>query len=94
MSLVVIGMQKYPLKQLSMILVVNSTDLDSDKLILETVKKYSTSYEVKSKNLTPSTLDMIIEIKVDAESELVHEVLHIDGVTSASILSHNGEITV
>ena len=94
MSLVVLGMQKYPLKKLSMILVVNSTNIDSDVDIIATVDKYSQGYKVKSKNLTPSTLDMIIEIKVDSESRLVHEVLKIDGVTSASILSHDGEITV
>ena len=93
-SLVVLGMQKYPLKKLSMILVVNSTDIDSDTAILETVAKYSENYKVKSKNLTPSSLDMVIEIKVDAESRLVREVLNIEGVTSASILSHDGEITV
>lgn len=94
MSLVVLGMQKYPLKKLSMILVVNSTNIDSDVDIIATVDKYSQGYKVKSKNLTPSILDMIIEIKVDSESRLVHEVLKIDGVTSASILSHDGEITV
>ena len=93
-SLVVLGMQKYPLKKLSMILVVNSSDIDSDTAILETVAKYSENYKVKSKNLTPSSLDMVIEIKVDAESRLVREVLNIEGVTSASILSHDGEITV
>ena len=93
-SLVVLGMQKYPLKKLSMILVVNSTNIDSDTAILETVAKYSENYKVKSKNLTPSSLDMVIEIKVDAESRLVREVLNIEGVTSASILSHDGEITV
>ncbi len=93
MSLVVIGMQKYPMKKLSMILVVNSSDIDSDTAILQTVAKYSQSYKIKSKNLTPTTLDMIVEVKVDAESRLVREVLEIEGVTSASLISHDGEIT-
>ena len=37
---------------------------------------------------------MVIEIKVDEESNLIHEIMKIDGVTSASVLSHDGEITV
>lgn len=93
MSVVVVVLQKYPLRKLSSILVVNSTNLESDKEIISVVKEYSKNYKVKSKNLTPSKLDMIVEIKLDEESELVHRVLKIDGVTSASILTHDGEIT-
>jgi uncharacterized membrane protein YhiD involved in acid resistance len=93
MSVVVILMQKMPLKKMSMILVVNSTNLDSDKEILETVKKYSKGYKIRSKNLTPDSLDMIVELRVEAESDLVKDILNLDGVTSASILTHDGEIT-
>lgn len=93
MSVVVLLMQKYPLKKQSMLLVVNSSDIDSDKQILETVKKYSRFFRVKSRNLTTSQLDMIIEIKTNEDSVLAHEVLAIEGVTSASVLTHDGEIT-
>lgn len=93
MSVVVLLMQKYPLKKQSMLLVVNSTNIDSDKQILETVKKYSRFIRIKSRNLTPSQLDMIIEIKTDEDSALAHEVLAIEGVTSASVLTHDGEVT-
>lgn len=94
MSIIVILMQKYPIKKLSMILVVNSTSLDSDTEILDVVKKYSKHYKVKSRNLTPNALDLIIEINVAEDTDLIHDILKIDGVTSASILTHDGEITV
>lgn len=94
MSVIVILMQKYPIKKLSMILVVNSTSLDSDTEILDVVKKYSKHYKVKSRNLTPNALDLIIEINVAEDTDLIHDILKIDGVTSASILTHDGEITV
>lgn len=93
MSIVVIVMQKYPLKKQSMILVVNSTNLEEDKAILNTVKEYSKNFIVKTKNVTASELEMIIEIKVEKESEIVQKLLKINGVTSASILTHDGEIT-
>ena len=93
MSVVVVLMQKYPVKKQSMLLVVNSTNIDSAGLIVKTVKEYSPFCNVKSKNLTPTTLNMIVEVKVDAESELAREILKIDGVTYASILSHDGEVT-
>ena len=92
-SIVVVLMQKYPLKKTSMILVVNSTKTGSDEKILAIVSKYSTYHKVKSRNLTPASLDMVIEISTDKDSELVHEILEVEGVTSASVLTHDGEIT-
>ena len=93
MSVVVVVVQKYPDSKLSMVLVVNSSKLDVDKTILETVKKFSKTCKVKAKNLTRDSLNMVIEIKVSDESELVHEIMKIDGVVAASVLSHDGEIT-
>ena len=93
-SIVIFVMQRYPSKKSSKVLVVNSSDTESDKLIIETVKKHSKYCQVKSKNLTATTLDMVIEIKIDEESNLIHEILRINGVASASVLSHDGEITV
>ena len=92
MSIVVLVMRKYPMRKQSMLLVVNSTKPENDKEIMNIVRKYSKYGRIKSKNMTDSKLDMIIEVKVDEESELIHEVLTIDGVVSAAILSHDGEV--
>ncbi len=93
MSILIFIMQKYPLRKQSFVLVVNSDSIDNDESIIEVVKKFTKSYAIKSKNLTPTKLDMIIEIKVDSESNLIKEIIKIEGVTSASILSHDGDIT-
>ncbi|MBE7064277.1 MAG: DUF4956 domain-containing protein [Ruminococcaceae bacterium] len=93
MAVIVVFLQMYPVKKASMILVVNSTSLDSDKKILDVVKSFSKSYKIKSKNLTRTTLDIIVEVNVADESELLSEVMKLDGVTMASLLSHDGEIT-
>ena len=93
MTLVVVVMQWYPDKKMSMLLIVNSSDTGSDAEILDVVKKYCKFYQVRSKNLTKTSLDLIIEVKVKAESELVHEILKIEQVTSANLLSHDGEVT-
>ena len=94
MTVVVFALVKYPNKKMSMILVVNSTRIDSDKEIIDKIKAFTKIYQVKSKNMTPTTLDMIVELKVSEESDLVKELIAIDGVTSASMLSHDGEVTV
>ena len=75
------------------ILVVNSACPDNDGAILEAVKRHAKWYKLKSKNLTDHSLDMVLELAIAEESPLVHELVALDGVTSASILSHDGEIT-
>ena len=85
--------QVYPQKKLSMVLVINSEAHANDDEILTTVKGYCKSYKIKSKNLTPSKADYVIEVNINAENNLLRDLMKIDGVNAASILSHDGEIT-
>ena len=93
MTFTVVVMQKYPLKKLSMILIVNAAKADADVEILSIVKQHCKYYKIKSKNLTPKSMDLIIEVKVDAESKLVNEIIAVEGVTAANLLSHDGDVT-
>ena len=92
-AVVIVVLQKYPRQKLSMILVVNSSDPDSDAAILETVRSRAKWCRLKSKNLTQNGLNLVLELAVEEESPLVHEVMALNGVTSASLLTHDGEIT-
>lgn len=94
MAIVVVVLQKYPDKKLSKILILNSSDLDVSDTVMEIVKKYSKACKIKSRNLTKSSLDMIVEIKTNEDTSLSKELLALEGVTSVSILTHDGEITV
>ena len=74
-------------------LVVNSSVMDGEAAILEVVKKYSKAYKVKSRNLSKGRLDMVVELRVKDESGLVSEVAAMDGMISASLIAHDGEVT-
>ena len=93
MTVIIIVLQKYPDKKLSKILIINSSDIESDSAVLDIVKKYCKNYKIKSKNITKNSLDMIIEINISDDNNMLQEILSIDKITSASILSHDGEIT-
>ena len=94
MTVIVFVLIKYPERKLSMLLVVNSTKPDSDKEIIGKVTSFTKTYKIKSKNLTATSLNMVIELKIKEESELIHEIMNVEGVSSATILSHDGEVTV
>lgn len=82
-----------PVGKAPMMLVVNSTEMNGEKAVLDVVGKYARYYKVKSRNLSKGRLDLVIELKVKEESALVSEVAALDGMLSASMISHDGEVT-
>ena len=82
-----------PVAKAPMILVVNASELDAEEAIVAVVKQYAGSSTVKSRNMTKSSLDLIIELRTAEGSKLVREVLDIPCVCSASLMNHDGEVT-
>lgn len=83
----------FPVAKAPQILLVNSESHKNEKEILRTVKKYCSLYKVKARNLTKEHLDMAIEVRVKEEGELVNSLVELSDVVSASLVSHDGEVT-
>lgn len=82
-----------PVAKAPLILVVNSSDIDSEPQIMELVKKHSSNYGIKSRNMTKNNLDLIIELRTGEGSSLLREILDTEFVSSASLMAHDGEVT-
>lgn len=76
-----------------MILLVNADEISAEEDIIQVIEEYCSLYKVKARNLTKDHLDMAIEVKVKEESKLITDLMGLDDVTSASLLSHEGEVT-
>ena len=92
-TLGILILDRMPVARAPMILVVNSTDLDAEAAVEETVKKYTKFFSVKSRNMTADTLDLVVELRTEQGAALVRDVMHLKGIASASLLSHDGEVT-
>ena len=77
-----------------MLLVVNTTDLDAETKIMEVVNKHAKHPRVKSRNMTKDTLDLIIELRTESGDKLIRETMELDGISSASLMTHDGEATL
>lgn len=82
-----------PIAKAPQILLINSDDYNQEKEILKVVENYCSLYKVKARNLTKEHLDLAIEVKVKEEGELVNALIELKNVTSASLVSHDGEVT-
>lgn len=86
-------LDRLPVAKAPHILVINTADLDSEEKILEIIKEYAKNERVKSRNLTENSLDLVLELRTDAGSELLRKLHDVEGITSASLLTHDGEAT-
>lgn len=82
-----------PVSKAPMLLVINAGTCDAEELVMETVKRYTKVFSVKSRNLTKNGLDMIIELRIKEGGALVKEIGLLEQVDSVSLLSHDGEVT-
>ena len=89
----IICLNSLPIAKAPLILVINASDLDAETPITSVVKKYAKQFTVKSRNMTKSSLDLIIELRTGEGRSLIREVLDIPSVSSASLMSHDGEVT-
>ena len=89
----IVILDRLPVAKAPQILVINASDPEAETKLLEVVGKYARHSTVKSRNMTASSFDLILELRTDAGRELLREILGIDSVTSASLLAHDGEVT-
>ena len=82
-----------PVAKAPMILVVNADDLDAEEAIVAAATQYVKHLQVKSRNMTDVSLDLVIELRTAEGSALVRDVKKVAGVTAVSLLAHDGEVT-
>ena len=82
-----------PVAKAPTILVVSASDLKLEAKVLSIAEKYCRGIQVKARNMTASTLDLTVEVRTAEGSDLLLELMELEGILSASLLSHDGEVT-
>lgn len=92
LTVIILLLDWLPMSKAPMILVVNTTNVDQEKGIIEVVKKYCKHPVIKARNVKHDILDITIEVNVK-DGEVVKEINNLQGVTYVALLSHDGEVT-
>ncbi|MGM9548714.1 MAG: DUF4956 domain-containing protein [Faecousia sp.] len=77
----------------ALLLLVNGTDSKIQAELKQVLKNNTSFYKIKSRNMTGTGIDMIVELKTKDEDTLIEKVLAIPMVESATLMTHDGEIT-
>ena len=77
----------------ALLLLVNGTDSKIQAELEQVLKDGTRFYKIKSRNMTGTGIDMIVELKTKDEGALIEKVLAIPAVESATLMTHDGEVT-
>lgn len=92
-TIVLLALELFPAKKESLLLIVNAEDCDVEEELKTVIAGHTKNYHVRSRNLTMSGMDMIVELRVKDGGSLLKEVGELKKVRSVSLLSHDGEVT-
>lgn len=84
---------RLPIARAPQVLVINSNRINSEEEIQKIIKRFCTANKVKARNISANHLDMAIEIRTKEESKLVENLMKVEGVSSISLVAHDGEVT-
>ncbi len=91
-TVVIFVLDRIPVLKAPMIMVVNA-GAEADAAILAKIKENTNSFEEKSRVLTNGNLELVYELRTVDVPALSRSVSSVEGVTSVSVMSHEGEVS-
>ncbi len=92
LTIVIVFLNWMPVSKSPMIMVINCSNIDMEKDIMEIIKKHCKHPMVKARNIKHNILDLTIEVNVK-DGEVVKSVNSLQGVSYVALLAHDGEVT-
>ena len=92
-TIVMLGLHYVPNAKPALILLVNGTGADVQEAVKQVLEENTKWYQIKSRNVSASGMDMIVELKTKQEDTLTQKILAVPGVENATLMTHDGEVT-
>ena len=77
-----------------LVLVVNARTYACEQEIMAIVRKNCSVHRVKARNISRDNLNLVVEISAERQYELIESLMMVPQVANASVVEHNGDITV
>ena len=78
----------------TLILVVNAKNYDCEERVLQIVRHNCSRYKVRSRSVTEAGMSLAVEVKCRKPGALIEELMESRAVRTASLVEHDGEISV
>ena len=77
-----------------LILVINANSHKYETEIMDVVKNRCRYVRTRARNVTKTNLNLAIEVKVIDQIALIDDLMNLEYITSASLVEHDGEVTM
>ena len=94
LTLILLALTKLPAAHPSQLLVINAASLEAEPTVMALLNRYSRTVKVHSRSVTASGMNLSIELRTKDEHQLIGELLGVPGIRSATMVAHDGQITV
>lgn len=74
------------------LLVLKVDGADAEKQAMSIIKQKTSAHKVDSKSATKAATTLIVEVKTKNGSQMVDELTSVEGVISATLMKHEGEV--
>ena len=78
----------------TLILVVNAKHYDCEERVLQIVRHNCSKHKVRSRSVTEAGMSLAVEVKCRKPGALIEELMESRAVRTASLVEHDGEISV
>ena len=91
-ALFMVILDMFPTLKSPCLAVISADSADCYDKIKECAEKYTKKCRIRSKNISSKGMELILETKIKNEAEFSKALAEIEGVTSVSIMAHDGEV--
>lgn len=92
-TIVMMALHFVPHAKPALLLLINGTDPRVQQELEQIIRSNTLSYTIKSRNVGKASIAMIVEVKVSDEITLINNLLSVESVQKANLMTHDGEIT-
>lgn len=78
----------------NLVLVINANSHKHEAEIMEVVKNRCRYVRTRARNVTKTNLNLAIEVKAIDQIALIDDLMELEYITSASLVEHDGEVTM
>ena len=94
LTVIIVLFSMLPNAKGNLILVINAVSFENEKQIMKIIKENCSYFKIRARNVTKTNLNLAVEIQTVKEDILIQNLIVMDEVISASLVEHDGEVTV
>ncbi len=94
LTIVIVVFSMLPQARNSMILVINAKSYKNESEIMQIVNEECSYIKMRARNVSKDGINMAIEVNVKNQPQLIEKLMDLEVVLSASLVEHDGDVTV